>query len=128
MGLPWFPRGGSVGPPFSFRREREKPVAKRYDEAIEVDPDPIDADAPVAFRWRGRRYEIDQRLSSWREAWTAGRDGHKQREYYRVLARPSGASSDGNLDADGFLVQVGAVYDVYRDMTRGNWKLARVWD
>ena len=103
-------------------------MAKRYDEAIEVVPDPIDADIPVAFRWRGRRYEIDQRLSSWREAWIAGRDGHKHREYFRVLARPAGLSSDGNLDSDGFLVQLGAVYDVYRDVSRGGWKLARVWD
>lgn len=156
MGSPGHTPDELIGPPFSFREESAKKtgtrsitftelafeerrerivstirrtrVAKRYDEEIEVEPDPIDADAPVAFRWRGKKYEIDQRMSSWREAWTAGREGQRQREYFRVFARPSGASSDGNMDADGFLVQVGAVYDVYRDITRGGWRLARIWD
>lgn len=115
-------------------------VTKRYDEPIEVTPDPIDADAPIAFSWRGRRFDIDQRLASWREAgrwWERGsspqsngaaRNGLMEREFFRVFARPSGALASGDVDADGFMVQVGAVYDVYRDRARGGWRLARVWD
>jgi hypothetical protein len=123
-------------------------VTKRYDEPIEVTFDPFDPNAPLAFRWRGRRYEIDRRLSSWREAgewWTgtatastgtgsSGDVSHLQtrrardREYHRVLARPAGLYSGGDLDADGFMRSVGAVYDVYRDRAAEVWKIARVWD
>lgn len=110
-------------------------MTKRYDEPIEVTPDPIDAGAPIAFSWRGRRFDIDQRVSSWREAgqwWEANGSrngtGLVDREFFRVLARPSGALASGDVDADGFMVQVGAVYDVYRDRARGGWRLARVWD
>jgi hypothetical protein len=125
-------------------------VTKRYDEPIEVTADPFDPGAPVAFQWRGRLYEIDRRLSSWREGgeWWAGNgsatgssaDGSssngngsaprraRDREYHRVLARPAGMYSGGDLDADGFMTTVGAVYDVYRDRVAGAWKLARVWD
>ena len=39
-----------------------------------------------------------------------------------VLARPSGVSSLGDVDADGFLITVGAVFDVYRDRIRGEWR------
>jgi hypothetical protein len=104
-------------------------VTKRYDEPIEVTADPIVDDAPVAFAWRGRRYEVDQRLDSWREAgqWWASAEV-TDREFFRVLARPSGAMSSGEVDADGFLRSAGAVYDVYRDRIRGDWRLARVWD
>jgi hypothetical protein len=139
-------------------------LTKRYDEQIDVTPDPIDADAPLTFLWRGRRYQVDQRLESWREGgewWRAagsnsgrprpdagvnsGRPrpdaeanrngngssrGPKEREYYRVLAHPSGASANGDLDPDGFLVRDDylAVYDLYRDRINDVWKLARVWD
>ena len=126
-------------------------MTKRYDEPIDVTPDPIDADAPLIFLWRGRRYQIDHRLESWREGgewWrSAGstngtgstngqaRNGRRtkqvprEREFYRVLARPFGASTSGDLDADGFLVREhGAVYDLYRDRLSNVWKLARVWD
>jgi Family of unknown function (DUF6504) len=117
-------------------------VTKRYDEPIEVDQDPIDADAPVAFSWRGRRFDIDQRLASWREAgqwWEptgparshndhAVRNELMEREFFRVLARPSGALASGDVDAEGFMISAGAVYDVYRDRARGGWRLARVWD
>lgn len=104
-------------------------MTKRYDEQIEVTADPVEAHAPVAFLWRGRRYDIDQRLERWREAgeWWNG-DGRRDREYFRVLARPSGALATGDLDADGFMCSAGAVYDVYRDRAAGNWRLARVWD
>lgn len=118
-------------------------VTKRYDEPIEVTLDPIDPDAPLAFSWRGRRFDIDQRLASWREAgqWWEGTgsgepqsngipapDGLMEREFFRAFARPSGALASGDVDADGFMVQIGAVYDVYRDRVRGGWRLARIWD
>ena len=112
-------------------------MTKRYDEPIEVTSDPFDPDAPIAFRWRGRLYEIDRSLSTWREAvgWTQRSNGYgsngnggKDREYHRVLARPAGVYAGGDIDADGFMDSVGAVYDVYRDRASEVWKLARVWD
>jgi len=114
-------------------------VSKRYEEDIEVTPDPVDASAPLSFRWRGRRYEIDQRLGSWREAgewWlAAGRNGNgrtdrgpRDREYHRVLARPAGMFATGDLDADGFMRSRGAVYDLFFDRVARTWKLARIWD
>ena len=104
-------------------------MTKRYDEPIEVTADPVEANAPVAFSWRGRRYEVDQRLERWREAaeWWNG-DGRRDREYFRVLARPSGTLATGDIDSDGFLCSAGAVYDLYRDRAAGVWRLARVWD
>ena len=121
-------------------------VAKRYDEPIEVTAD-LDGGAPISFSWRGRRYDVDQQLTSWREAgqWSSpgpynGRfetqtkergttaTGVRDREYFRVLARPAGALATGNLDANGFMQRPGAVYDVYRDPAPGVWRLARVWD
>jgi hypothetical protein len=104
-------------------------VSKRYDDPIDVTPDPFDSGAPLAFVWRGRRYDIDQRLESWREAtgwWD--RDETLDREYFRVLARPAGAMASGDVDADGFLYATGAVYDLYRDRLRGHWHLGRIWD
>jgi hypothetical protein len=104
-------------------------LAKRYDEAIEVTADPSQGGAPLSFAWRGRRYEVDQRLLSWREAgewWDPAE--LREREFYRVLARPAGALATGDLDSDGFMRQTGAVYDVYVDRVRGDWRIARVWD
>jgi hypothetical protein len=133
-------------------KDRASTLTKRYDEQIDVTPDPIDADAPLTFLWRGRRYQVDQRLESWREGgewWRAagGADGNgskgraaagrlggtprvREREFYRVLAHPSSASASGDLDPDGFLVRDDylAVYDLYRDRVNDVWKLARVWD
>ena len=109
-------------------------MTKRYDEPIEVTPDPAHSGAPVSFNWRGRRYEIDRWVDSWREAgrwWTKSKgngDGVREREFFRVLARPRGALATGDLDADGFMRHVGAVYDLYRDRIRDEWRLARVWD
>ena len=104
-------------------------MSKRYDDPIEVTPDPADHGAPAAFRWRGRAYDVDQRLSSWREAgeWWTG-PGVREREYHRLLARPSGELATGELDPDGFMTSPGAVYDVYLDRARGAWRLARIWD
>jgi hypothetical protein len=101
-------------------------VTKRYDEPIDVTSDPFDDRAPIAFRWRGRLYEIDRSLSSWLETRTNGT--RRDREYHRLLARPAGVYAGGDLDADGFMSSVGAVYDVYRDRASDAWKLARVWD
>ncbi|HVL64161.1 MAG TPA: DUF6504 family protein [Actinomycetota bacterium] len=98
-------------------------MTKRYDEEIEVTPD-ASAGAPVAFSWRGRRYDVDQRLAAWVEAWADERD----RAWVRVLAHPRGATADGTVDPDGFLVSHAAVYDLYLDRRRGAWRLARVWD
>jgi hypothetical protein len=104
-------------------------VTKRYDEEIEVTHDPTGVNAPVAFEWRGRRYDVDQRLEQWREAgeWWTG-DARRDREYFRVLAHPAGAMITGDCDPDGFLYSAGAVYDVYRDRAAGRWRLARIWD
>jgi hypothetical protein len=104
-------------------------VTKRYDDPIEVPADDVDGGAPSWFLWRGRRYDVDQHLASWREAgewWNGARA--REREYHRVLARPAGTLATGELDPDGFMRSTGAVYDVYRDRLGGLWKLARVWD
>lgn len=98
-------------------------MSKRYDEAIEVTPDPH-TEVPLSFYWRGRLYEIDQRLSSWSEG-----GGWKERDFHRVLARPSGVFATGELDADGFMrTTPGAVYDLAFDPLKKVWKLARLWD
>jgi Family of unknown function (DUF6504) len=107
-------------------------VTKRYDEAIEVTPDPAQGGAPLFFSWRGRRYEVDQWLMSWREAgewWQQpSSNGVREQEFFRVVARPSGTFATGELDADGFMRHAGGVYDVYLDRVRHEWRLARVWD
>ncbi len=104
-------------------------MSKQYDEPIEVTPDPAVGGAPRSFSWRGRRYEVDLPLTSWREAGEWWRGHHAQdREYFRVLARPSGSTANGDVDPDGFMVTPGAVYDVYQDRTKGAWCLARIWD
>jgi Family of unknown function (DUF6504) len=104
-------------------------VTKRYEEPIEVTSDPAGAPVPVAFRWRGRRYDVDQHLGAWRDAaeFWAG-DGRRDREYFRVVAHPVNALATGDLDPDGFLRSYAAVYDVYRDLVKGAWRLERVWD
>lgn len=119
-------------------------MSKRYDEAIEVAPDssptPDHAALPVAFSWRGRRYEIDQHLSSWREGaeWWHGRGYNgssrngrvpQDRDCFRVLARPAGVLATGDLDPDGFMTPApSAVYDLAFDRITKSWRLCRVWD
>lgn len=104
-------------------------VTKRYDEPIEVTSDPALQGVPLAFRWRGRAYRIDELLDTWREAgeWWDQRSA-KDREYHRVLARPAEELSTGDVDPDGFLVCSGAVYEVYLDRIKKAWRIARVWD
>lgn len=104
-------------------------MAKRYDDDIEVAADPGPAALPVGFTWRGRRYEIDQHLASWLEGgewWDAA--AARDRLYYRVLARPAGVVTTGEIDSDGRLPVLGAVYEIYRDRARGRWRLVRLWD
>ena len=115
-------------------------MAKRYDEPIEVSTDDSgwDPHTPLAFAWRGRRYYVDERLSSWREAgqwWRAAasagapnESGPQEREYFRVVAHPAGSGSSGQLDADGFIINNSSVYDIYRDRINGIWRMGRVWD
>jgi len=104
-------------------------VTKRYDEPIEVVTDSSGGAAPIGFVWRGRRYEVDLPLTSWREAgqWWNG-SGAIEREFHRVLARPAGALATGDVDPDGFMRHAGAVYDLFQDRARGIWRLARIWD
>jgi Family of unknown function (DUF6504) len=118
---PGQPGGGTTS---SFRES----VTKRYDEPIEVRVDPLDSGTPISFRWRGRLYEIDQPLSSWREAGEWRGLDVRELEYYRVLARPPGALATGDVDADGFMQSVSAVFDLYRDRLGGTWHLSRLWD
>jgi hypothetical protein len=104
-------------------------VTKRYDDPIDVTTDPVDDGAPLSFMWRGRRYLVDQRLASWCEDggwWDA--ESMQAREYHRVVAHRAGAGATGDLDADGFMPSIGAVFDVYKDRGGGAWHLARVWD
>jgi hypothetical protein len=102
-------------------------VTKWYDEAIEVSLDPAGGFVPVAFTWRGRRYEVDRCFGFWRaagEAWDPARA--YERDYLRVQARPAGLLAAGELGPDGSWRPLGAVYDLY--CARGAWRLARVWD
>ncbi len=118
-------------------------MTKRYDEPIEVMLDRAD-DAPTAFIWRGRHYEIVFRIATWREAgeWHDG-TGRYDREYFRVLARRTGGPTAGgpttggpmggeaagdDPDADRFPIMPSAVFDLYLDLIGGGWKLSRVWD
>ncbi len=104
-------------------------VTKRYDEPIEVTSDSTAGRAPLSFAWRGRRYEVDQSLMAWREGgqwWDGARA--RDRDYFRLLARPAGTLASGDLDKDGFMPPIGAVYDVYCERRTGGWRLARIWD
>ena len=116
-------------------------MSKRYDEPIDVTYAHGDDDAPVAFRWRDRRYEVHQRLESWRDAgewWNgvgsdvrarrAGGGPVRDRVYVRVLAHPAARGATGDVDADALLRSATAVYDIYLDRVHGVWRLARIWD
>jgi hypothetical protein len=83
-------------------------LAKRYDDPIDVTPDPAQNGAPLSFLWRGRRYEVDQWLMSWREAgewWlrhgsdSTDGDDHSQRSSRR--SREQDGSSRRSREQDG---------------------------
>lgn len=126
-------------------------MSKRYDEAIAVTADTSETNGraalPLSFSWRGRRYDIDQHLSSWREGgewWQAprgskarsnGRSSNgsrrapQERDCFRVLARLSDAFATGELDSDGFMAPApSAVFDLVFDRSDQIWRLARIWD
>ena len=120
-------------------------VAKRYDEQIEVaTADDGGVVTPLSFTWRGRRYYVDERLSSWREGgrwWRSPDNGSGgseksdgsektayEREFVRVVAHPAGMGGSGEIDADGFIVTCSSVFDLCLDRIRGIWLMARLWD
>ncbi|HWL65107.1 MAG TPA: DUF6504 family protein [Actinomycetota bacterium] len=116
-------------------------MAKRYDEQIEVSTTADDA-TPLSFTWRGRRYYVDERLSSWREGgrwWHSERavasasaqierNAVYEREFFRVVAHQAGMGGTGELDPDGFVVTCSSVYDICLDRIKGIWLMARLWD
>lgn len=65
-----------------------------------------DAGMPVAFEWRGRRYEVRDFIARWQI--TAWQDGLK-REYWRVEAKD------------------GAVADICEHLATGTWTLVWLW-
>ena len=69
-------------------------MSKRYDEPIEVTPDPAVGGAPRSFSWRGRRYDVDLPLTSWREAgeWWRGPNDWFEEECRNSPARRQAAS------------------------------------
>lgn len=94
----------------------ERPVTMR---APRPGNGPTDADEPLAFAWRGRRYEVIRILGHWREeeGWWRRPDGEpiriEQSDLWRVEATRGGAPVPG-------------VYELAR---RGStWRLDRVWD
>lgn len=89
-------------------------MSKRYDEPIEVEIGKGIPSSLEAFRWRGRRYGIEQLLKYWREAGEAWDPEHvRDHECFRVEAE-------------------GGTYDLRHDRLAGReqprWRLARVWD
>jgi len=96
-------------------------MTKRYREPldeVETAGDVAREERPVAFRWRGQRYQVVAVLGHWREdpGWWRGADGTpvriEQADLWRVEAR-NGRPSRG-------------VYELAR--RGGAWRLDRVWD
>lgn len=86
-------------------------VSKRYEEDISVE---VRGFEPVAFEWRGRKYEVTSLLKRWRESSSAwDPENAKDLECFRVEAS-------------------GGIYDLRFDRIalkgRQKWRLARVWD
>lgn len=86
---------------------------------------PADADEPLAFTWRGRRYVVTRILGHWREeaGWWRRPDGEpiriEQSDLWRVEAGP----------ADGVAGEARGVYELsHRGGDEGSWRLDRVWD
>lgn len=107
-------------------------MSKRYEEPAEVEAPEGDLEA---FWWRGRRYHVRQVLCRWREAgdwwsspaetaqpWARG-DSH---EIWRVDAQPE----SGHHPAGTKLRRRGpaGTYELCRDLRKGTWTMARVWD
>lgn len=93
-------------------------MTRRYREPLEDVRRDGAADAPTAFRWRGRTYRVVQVLGHWREdpGWWRRADGRpvriEQSDLWRVEAH------DGT--------PAGGVYEIAR---HGHaWRLERVWD
>jgi len=95
-------------------------MSKRYGEPIEVE---ASDGSVVAFRWRGKRYQVRQVLCRWREAggwWRSSGEEDRPwltgdaREIVRLDARAGGRSS--------------GTYELARDLRNGAWTLFRVWD
>lgn len=83
---------------------------------------PVDADQPLVFAWRGRRYDVTRILGHWREeeGWWRRPDGEpiriEQSDLWRVEAVRGGGMA---RDQRG----------VYELSHRGPvWRLDRVWD
>lgn len=95
-------------------------MTKRYREDLqEVQTEQVaDGERPVAFTWRGHRYEVTSVLGHWREdpGWWRRPSGEpiriEQSDLWRVEAR-NGRPLPG----------------VYELVCRGgDWRLDRVWD
>lgn len=83
---------------------------------------PADADEPLAFSWRGRRYVVTRILGHWREeaGWWRRPDGEPIRIEQTDLWRVEAARADG---------VAGEARGVYELSHRGeDWRLDRVWD
>jgi hypothetical protein len=83
---------------------------------------PPDADRPLGFAWRGRRYDVTRVLGHWREeeGWWRRPDGEpiriEQSDLWRVEA----------VRVGGMAREQHGVYELSR---RGEvWRLDRVWD
>ena len=102
-------------------------MSKRYREGIE-DVE-LAAEAPAAFRWRGRRYRVAAVLGHWHEepGWWRRADGLPTRIERADLWRVEAASVDGAASATS--AGPGARPGVYELVCRGGcWRLDRVWD
>ncbi len=100
-------------------RSPTSPVARR---PTRPGNGPVDAEEPLAFAWRGRRYEVTRILGHWREeeGWWRRPDGEpiriEQSDLWRVEATRGAGTA---WDARG-------IYELARRGT--TWRLDRVWD
>jgi hypothetical protein len=87
-------------------------MSKRYNEQIQVWQD--ETRHPVAFVWRGRKYQIKS-IDHW---WTV------QSEWWHV---PNSTKHHAVVLARGQAVNEGA-YEIYLEMPQKKWYLAKVFD
>jgi hypothetical protein len=109
---------------------------RNYDDPIEVGRGLVgEREVPAEFRWRGRRWLVDEVITHWVEtgAWweqpvvssgSGGSAGHngaatslREREYWRVEARRHRRGPFG-----------AGVFDLAYDHDRGRWHLVRAVD